>query len=136
MTEGEDRGLRLKDKTLNFVSPSERLRPLRDQIIVKPLPLKLNDTIQSEWRGEVVYGTVVAAGPGRFPNVHKRGNKDGKPYRTVYESRRFRPTEVKVGDRVHLGGLSIGGYLFPRVWAEGDWCVIASEQDVCAVETG
>ena len=134
MIEGEDRGVRFSDKTVNFVAPTERIRPLRDQIIVKPLPLRFSDTIKAEWRGEVVYGEVIACGPGCYPNIHNRGNKDGKPYRTVYQSRRFRATEVKVGDRVHLGGVDIGGYLFPRVWAEGGWCVIATEKDICGIE--
>ena len=134
MIEGEDRGVRFSDKTINFVAKTERIRPLRDQIIVKPLPLRLSDTIKAEWKGEVVYGEVIATGPGCFPNIHNRGNKDGKPYRTVRQSLQFRPTEVKIGDKVHLGGIDIGGYLFPRVWTDGDWCVIATEKDVCAVE--
>lgn len=127
-------GVRLQDETLNFVAPSRRIRPLRDQIIVKPLRLALGERLQADWSGQTVVGRVVAVGPGCFPNIHRRGFKDGKPYRIVHQSTHFRPTEVKVGDVVHLGGMEIGGYLFPKVWAEGAWCVICREQDVAVLE--
>lgn len=123
-------GVRLSDRSINFVPQGRRIRPLRDQIIVKPLPLALSDTINANWDGEVVRGTVVAAGPGCYPRIHQRGFKNGQPYRTVRQSLHFRATEVKIGDVVELGGLEIGGYLFPKVWFDGDWCVICSEQDV------
>lgn len=127
-------GVRLADKAVNFVGQGEALRPLRDQIIVKPLPLPLGRRIQADWAGEPVRGRVIAAGPGCYPNIHARGTKDGKPWRTVRQSRAFRPTEVKIGDVVSLGGMEIGGYLWPKVWADGDWCVICREQDVAVIE--
>lgn len=127
-------GVRLKDQALNFVTPGRRLRPLRDQIIVKPLPLELGDRLRAHWHGEIVRGRVIAAGPGCYPRIHRRGIKDGKPYHTIHESRVFRPTVVRVGDIVRLGGEDIGGYLFPQVWAEGDWCAICREEDVCFLE--
>lgn len=128
-------GVRLKDQTVNFIAPGRRIRPLRDQIIVKPLRLKLGDRIKADWDGQPVCGVVIAAGPGCYPNIHARGFRDGKPYRTVHQSRVFRPTEVKIGDIVHLGGLELGGYLFPQVWAAGAWCVLCREQDVAVVES-
>ena len=144
MTEGEDRGLRLTDKTLNFVAQTERIRPLRDQIIVKPIPLRFSDSIKAEWQGGCIYGEVVAAGPGCFPNIYKRGFKAGKDghkveWRTVTKSKVFRRTEVKVGDKVHLGFLKKENgewmeYLFPHIWVNGDWCVRCQEADVCAIE--
>lgn len=127
-------GVRLKDQALNFVAPGRRIRPLRDQIIVKPLALSLSERIEADWSGETVTGRVIAIGPGCFPRLHARGIKDGKPWRTVRESKHFRPTEVKVGDVVHLGGMEIGGYLWPKVWADGAWCVICREQDVAVLE--
>ncbi len=127
-------GVRLSDKTVNFVPAGRRVRPLRDQIIIKPVPLALSERLQADWRGETVCGCIVAVGPGCFPNIHRRGFKDGKPYHTVHQSRVFRPTEVKIGDLVHLGGLEIGGYLFPKVWFAGDWCVMCREQDVAVIQ--
>lgn len=127
-------GVRLTDKTINFIPAGRRVRPLRDQVIIRPVPLALGSRLQADWRGETVCGCIVAVGPGCFPNIHRRGFKDGKPYRTVHQSTHFRPTEVKVGDVVHLGGMEIGGYLFPKVWSEGAWCVICREQDVAVLE--
>jgi co-chaperonin GroES (HSP10) len=131
-------GVRLSDRGLNFIAPELDIRPLRDQIIVKPLPLKWSDTVDAEYSGEVTRGTVIAVGPGCYPNIHERGTKPGKdgrpvPYHTITPSRVFRPTEVRVGDIVELGGLEIGGYLFPKVWADGAWCIICREQDVAAL---
>jgi hypothetical protein len=126
-------GVRLADRAINFVAQEERLRPLRDQIIVKPLPLSLSERLRADWHGEVVRGVVIAAGPGCYPNIHARGFKDGKPYHTIRESKVFRPIEVKVGDVVELGGMELGGYLWPKVWAQGDWCVICREQDVAVL---
>jgi hypothetical protein len=128
------RGVRLSDKAVNFVPPGRRVRPLRDQIIIKPLAFNLSTAIDAEWAGEVIGGRVVAVGPGCYPNIHARGFKDGKPYHTIRESKHFRPTELKVGDIVHLGGMELGGYLWPKVWFEGDWCVLCREQDVAVLE--
>ena len=129
-------GKRLSDKSLNFVAAGERVRPLRSQILIKPLPQMLGDKVNAEWQGETVTGTVIAVGPGRRPNIHKRGMRDGKPFRNVRESEYFRATEVKVGDVVHLGGMEIGGYLFPHVFVEDEnaWCVLCDEQDVAVVK--
>lgn len=127
-------GLRVRDQAVNFVAPGRRIRPLRDQIIVKPLPLQLGQRLRADWSGEVVRGRVVAAGPGCYKNIHRRGIKDGKPWRTVHPSQFFTPNAVKVGDIVQLGGMELGGYLWPKVWAAGDWCVICREEDVCFIE--
>lgn len=126
-------GVRLKDKSLNFISTGRRVRPLKDRIIVKPLALSLSERIEANWNGAPVCGTVVAAGPGSYPNIHERGIKDGKPYRTVRQSKHFRPTEVKIGDVVYLGGMEIGGYLFPQVWFDGAWCVVCQEADIAVL---
>lgn len=126
-------GVRLGCRAVNFVAPEARLRPLRDQLIVKPLPLALSDRLRADWHGEVVRGRVIAAGPGCYPNIHSRGFKDGKPYHTIRESKVFRATEVRVGDVVELGGMELGGYLWPKVWCDGDWCVICREEDVAVL---
>lgn len=129
----ESSGVRLKDKSLNFIS-SGRVRPLKDRIIVKPLRLKLSEGIDADWNGAPVRGVVLAVGPGSYPNIHARGVKDGKPWRTVRQSQHFRPTEVRIGDVVSLGGMEIGGYLFPQIWFEGAWCVICQEADIAVIE--
>jgi hypothetical protein len=125
-------GVRLADKSVNFVRG--RVRPLRDQVIVKPLPLKLGDKLAADWQGAPVVGVVQAVGPGCYLNIHEKGFKDGKPYRRVRQSKVFTPTEVKPGDKVHLGGMELGGYLFPQVWIDGAWCVLCREQDVAVLQ--
>jgi hypothetical protein len=127
-------GVRLSDKAVNFVAPGRHIRPRGDYLIVKPLPLTLSERLKADWHGEVVRGRVIAAGPGCYKNIHRRGVKDGKPWRTVRQSQVFTPNEVQVGDIVQLGGMEIEGYLFPKVWVSGDWCVICREEDVCFIE--
>jgi co-chaperonin GroES (HSP10) len=118
-------------RTIAFVAADETLRPLRDVIIVKPEPPKFSETIAVDWRGKPVRGEVLAVGPGTWPYRHKRGEKDGKRFHTIAESRQFRPTEVRVGDIVELGGLEKDGYDFQTVNWGGVECVIATEKDVC-----
>lgn len=125
-------GIRQHDKSLNFVSGT--IRPLRDQIVVKPMPPALSQTIAADWNGEPVRGKVVAVGPGKWPNIHTRFHKDGKEVRTVRKATHFRPTEVKIGDVVQLGGMSLGGYLWNHIMVDGEDHIICMEADVCGVE--
>jgi hypothetical protein len=101
---------------------------------VKPLPPHLSQTIHADWNGEAVRGEVIAAGPGTHPLIHERGTRDGKPYHHTRESSAFRPCDVKVGDLVHLGGMELGGYLWPHLHVNGIDCILVSEQDVCGIE--
>lgn len=127
-------GVRLSDKTCNPLLPGERLRPLRDGLVIRPLECKLSETILASFTGETVRGEVVAKGPGRYPNRHYRGKRDGKEWRHIKPSQVFRPTEVKVGDVVSLGGMEIGGYLWPMVQIDGVNHILCTEQDVAVVE--
>ena len=127
-----ERGIRLSDKSLNFVKGS--LRPLRDQLIIKPLPPHLSQTLVAHWNGEAVRGEVLAAGPGAYPNIHTRFFKDGKEVRQVRQSTQFRPTEVRIGDIVQLGGMELGGYLWPHIMVDGEDCIICTEKDVTFIE--
>ena len=125
-------GVRQHDKSLNFIAGA--VRPLREKIIVKPLPPALSQTIAADWNGEAVRGQVIAIGPGTHPRIHEKGVKDGKPWRTVRDLKAFRPCDVKVGDIVQLGGMEIGGYLWPHIMINGEDHIICSEQDVCGIE--
>lgn len=118
-------GVELTRKSLDFVNGT--VRPLGDRILVKPLPLKLSTLIEAAWKGKTVRGTVVAVGPGEYPNKY---NKDRSK---VWKSRIFRKTEVKVGDEVELGGMEIGGYEFVKLIVNGVEMVLCSEKDVAAV---
>lgn len=126
-------GVRLADKSLNFVTGN--IRPLREKLIVKPLPPALSQFIHTDWNGEAVRGQVIAAGPGTYPRIHEKGTRNGKPWRTVRDLAAFRPCDVRVGDIVQLGGMELGGYLWPHVLIDGEDHIICSEQDVAGIET-
>ena len=128
-----ERGIRQGGETAYSIPPGTKLRPLRDQIVVKVEDLKLSETILANWSGKPVQGTVVAVGPGRFPTLHTRGKRDGKDFHEVRESKHFQRTELKVGDKVHLGGLQFGGYLFQQVGIDGLPHIICQEADVAVV---
>jgi hypothetical protein len=130
-------GVRVHDKSLNFVTGN--IFPTEDWLIIEPLPPRLSQTIEANWNGEVVRGKVIAAGPGKYPNLHTRGFKPGKDgkseqFRTVKKSKVFVPTEVKPGEIVNVGGMDIGGYLWKHVMVDGKDCVWVMEADVCFIE--
>jgi len=125
---------RCERETTDYLAPGETLRPLRDGIIVKVLPLKLSQTIHAEWAGSAVRGEIIAVGPGHYPNIHERGRTDGKDWRRVRQSSHFRPTEVKVGQIVHLGGMENGGYIWPKIYINHEEHVHATERDICGIE--
>jgi len=115
-----------------------RLRPLRDKILVKVMTKELSDSVIANWAGKPVLGIVVAAGPGRYPNIHTRGFRPGVngepvPFHEIRISKVFRPTEVKVGQVVEFGGMEIGGYALNQVFIDGELHILTSEQDVVAV---
>lgn len=98
------------------------------------MPPSLSQTIAADWNGEAVRGEVITAGPGTYPRIHAKGVKDGKAWRTVRDLPAFRPCAVKPGDIVLLGGMEIGGYLWPHILIDGIDHILASEQDVCGIE--
>ena len=117
------------------------LRMLQDRLLIKPLDWNGEQVHGADSRiivmrdGRPVRGTVVAVGPGRHPFIRKGRTNDGRHTR-VTESKRFQPTEVKVGDVVELGGLNQydgKGYQFQRIVYNGEPHLICSERDVCGV---
>ncbi len=119
------------------------LRMTSDRILLKPF----------EWEGEDVHGAgtrlavvrhgrplrgmVVAIGPGHFPVSKRTKLNDGR--QRIEYSKHFRPTEVKVGEVVELGGLNVfdgNGYQFTEVIYNGEPHLICSERDVCGIVSG
>ncbi|MDE2104108.1 MAG: hypothetical protein KGL39_43120 [Patescibacteria group bacterium] len=121
-------GIRLESEENNFIAPTEKLRPLRDQIIVRPLQWEPSRTIQiaGDTRG-TLRGEVVAVGPGTYPWCYSKDRSKR------WESKQFRPTQVKVGDIVELGGLEIDGYLFQKIVIGNELHVICREEDICGI---
>ena len=123
----EDRGVRIGNEMLAFVGKDERIRPLRDHIVVEPLPANPTIIIDS-WRP--IRGIVRAAGRGHYPKIYdgRKGQRSKS-----WDSKAFLPTEVKVGDTVELGGKELKGYLHPTIrWGEKEM-VVCTERDVALI---
>lgn len=122
----ESSGVQLERRTTDTLAAGERLRPLKDKIVVKQLPQRLSKVIEIVDRErKALRGIVVAVGPGRYP---WRYNEDRSKR---WESKAFRRPEVKVGDVVALEG-----YSYPTILIENEVHFVCSEQDVTGVETG
>ena len=124
-------GVRIGNELLTFVGYKERIRPLRDQMVVAPLEWRPSKVLDVAYGGKPLRGIVRAIGPGTYPTRYNapKGPKRNKSWL----SQSFLPTEVKVGDVVELGGLEIGGYLFPTILWGKETVVVCREADVCMV---
>lgn len=111
-------------------------RPLGDRILLKPLDWQPSKLIHVERRGRPLRGVVMAIGPGINPIKYRKGPKGPKQFMDY--SRHFRPTEIKVGDVVELGGLNQfdgQGYQFPEVVVGNETMLVITERDVAGVHT-
>lgn len=124
-------GARLRNEYNAFIPADEKIRPLRDQIVVEPLESNFSTIIDAQWDGEVIRGKVLAVGPGVYP---KRYNGPKGKRTKSWDSKAFRPCDVKVGDIVQLGGLEIGGYLHINCLWGHKRVVICREEDVTGIE--
>jgi len=130
--------VRIGNELLSFVKADEQIRPLRDQIVIEPLPLDLNTSLDVVYSGRPVRGRVLAVGSGHYPRKYfdsqgnfteRRGDR-----KTSKLSCHFQRTEVKVGDIVDIGGLELNGLLFPKIrWGDLD-VVICREADIALVD--
>ncbi len=84
------------------------IRPLRDFLMVEPLPDPLSPTLQVIHHERTAYAVVRAAGPGKY-------DKHGK----------LTPTQVKVGDKVRFGK-----FAFPKI---EDKYLLIQEADVAGI---
>ena len=120
-------GVRLGNELLEFIPANSKIRPLRDVIVVEPLPA--NEVLQIPgWK--TIRGKVLAVGPGHYEK--KYDGPKGKRTKT-WDSTHFTPCDVRVGDLVELGGKEIGGFLHTTVrWGRKE-VVICREADVCGI---
>lgn len=125
-----ERGVRIGNELLTFIPADSIIRPLRDQIVVEPLPTHSLFDIPG---CKPIRGIVRATGPGCYPKRYD-GPK-GKRTRS-WDAKCFRPCDVRVGDVVELGGSELGGYLFARVFWGDKEVVICREEDVAIVREG
>jgi co-chaperonin GroES (HSP10) len=122
----------LNPETIDFIPASCKLKPLRDQMIVEPINVVHSKVlIVPPHTSKLVRAKVLAIGPGTYPNRY-----DGpKGKRTkVMAGMVFVPTEVKVGDIVHLDGRNTGKSAFDAFYHGDKYCLHCREADVASVE--
>lgn len=125
------RSANLSHDSLTDVPADKQIRCLRDWMVVEPLDVVHSEILVVVDQNRPVRGIVKAVGPGCYP---KRYDHSEKHRRTkMWASKTFRPTEVKVGDIVELGGADIGGYNF-QTFRWGDVThILCREEDVSGV---
>ena len=133
------RGVSLVSETIDFIPASCVLRPLRDQMIVAPIDVVHSRVlIVPPHQSKLVRGKVLAIGPGHYPLIYldkdgNRGAPRGKRSKIAW-GEVFVPTEVRVGDMVHLDGRGTGKSVFDCFYHGDKFCLHAREADVAAVE--
>lgn len=123
----EQSGVRLGRKRLDIIPKESTIRPLRDQIVVKPLSWVPSAIIEVVYTGKTLRGEVLAVGPGCYPKQYSKDRKKS------WDSKAFLPVDVKVGDVVELGGLELRGYQFDEFLWGDQHIVICREADVTGV---
>lgn len=125
------RGTRVDHDSNAFVPADHDIKPLRDHILIEPLPWEPSKTIAVVATSlKPVRGRVLKVGPGRYP-IKYDGPKGNR--KKSWESKVFVKTEIKPGDIVELGGLEIGGYLFASFTWGNRKVVMCREADVTMV---
>lgn len=123
-------GTRIKDRLNCIVGEHETIRCLRDNMIVEPLDWTPSKLIIIAYGGEPLRGIVRAIGPGVYP---KRYNGRKGQRTKSWDSKGFRPCDIRVGDLVEFGGLELRGFLHPTILWGTKEMVLCREEDVCGV---
>src|ERR1700685_826255 len=124
-------GVRIGNETITGVSGDATIRPLRDQIVLEPLEWKPSRLISVAYKGRPLRGIVRAVGKGVYP---KRYNGPKGKRTKTWDSKAFRPCDVKVGDVVELGSIenengTLDGYLFSTFWWGSKEMILCREED-------
>lgn len=123
-------GVQFERQTTTLIAQEEKIRPLGDRIIVKPLDWEASKIVIAIREGRPVRGRVLAVGPGAH---RKKYSKD----RSSYQLGEFIPMTVKVGDIVNWGGLNVfdgRGYSFDEIIWGTERCLVITEKDVAFIE--
>jgi len=126
------RGAELSHKTTTHIPADAKIRPLRDQIIVEPIDSAFSSIICVINECKPLRGVVRAVGPGVYPIQYDHAEKHRRT--KMWWGKKFRPCDVKVGDIVNFGGIERGGIPFQCIYWGDKICLIAREEDVCAIE--
>lgn len=120
-------GMRITRQHIDLVSQHDRIRPLRDHIVLLPLEWEPSKTIKVAYWGKTLRGKVLAIGPGVYPKQYSPDRKK------TWDSKAFRACDVKVNDIIELGGLELRGYDFPEIQWGTQRVIICREADVTGI---
>lgn len=141
-------GVRQGNESCTIVPEDCQIRPLRDQIVLEPLDWQPSSILHiAGTHTKPLRGLVRAVGPGCYPIRYLDKDGDLLPdwkrsaRRSMRFSRHFKPTTVKVGDIVELGGLELGsgtrsdphGYLHKTIIWGTKQMVVCREEDVAFI---
>ena len=127
----ESPGTRIGSECFDSLPAHAQVKPLRDHIVIEPIPYPFSQTLEVVYTGRALRGKVRAVGPGHYRKIYN-GPKGKRP--KSWDSKYFTPCQLKVGDIVQLGGIEIRGYLFQTFRWGGKEMVIARENDVTGIE--
>ena len=109
------------------VDANERLRPLRDQIVVKLVDVDRHNGLIVVHNGrKCIRGVLVAAGPGRRP-IRRYRNERGE-VNAIGELPGLVPMELQVGDEIELSPAR-----YTEITIGGEPHLLAKEGDVLGV---
>ena len=127
------RSARITHESNTAIPAEAKLRPLRDQIIIEPLAVVLSKIIVTVEKTKPLRGIVKAAGPGCYPKCYDHPDKHKRT--RMWDSEVFRPTQVKVGDVVELGGYEFRGYAFQTfMWGKVRHLICREEDVSCIID--
>lgn len=125
------RGVRFGGETLTRIPATDKIRPLRDQIVLEPLDVIYSRYIFVGQLTKPLRGIVKAIGPGHYPIQYDHSDKHKRS--KMWPGMCFQPTECKPGDVVELGGAEWGGYAFEQFWWGDILHLHCREADVCGI---
>lgn len=120
----------MHSESIEYLPEGTKLKPMRDRILLKPLPWDASKTLIAIRHGRPVRGVVVAVGPGEHVKKYREN-------RSKYVlSNHFTPTDLQPGEIVELGGLNVfdgQGYAFPQFMIGTELHIMCQEKDVAIV---
>ena len=123
------RGATLGADSVTFIPADATIRPTQDHIIVEPVDNVFSAIIELPLeRVRYVKGIVRAVGKGIYPKHYDHPDKHSRT--KMWDSKHFRPCDVRVGDLV-----SLGAYAFQSFYWGDRLHFIATERDVCGIHT-
>ena len=117
------RGAELSHKTTAYIPADAKIRPLRDQMIVKPLDNAFSSLVVVINESKPIRVEVLAIGPGVYPLRYDHVEKHKRT--KVWWSKALRRCDVQVGDVVSIESFERQCFYWgPQI------CLIAREEDV------